>query len=185
MKTSVKAAFSLSLVWIIINLIFFLLGYSKEAFGVGILLNLFCLLCSIALALFMTKKEKSFEKSFFLDDFKVALQGGIVYALTISAFLYIYHEYIDSSIKDALIENQMEALHKTYPDVASFEQLQEKDVQWKNKTFDDFIENQEDQFASVYTSFSVFAFHLAGLFIFSMFFAFFATIIVRKVILRH
>jgi len=184
MKTSVKVAFGISLVWIIVTLVIYLAGYSSEAFVFGIMINLFCLLISIALGLFFTKKENNYGESFFLEDFKISLQGGIVYTLIISGFIYVYHEYIDSSIKDALVENRIEALHKVYPDEASYKKLQEADAKWKDKSFDDFIENQEDQTRGIISSFSVFVFHLMGLFIFSMFFAFFATIIMRKVILR-
>jgi len=185
MKTSVKVAFGISLVWIIVTLIIYLSGYSRQAFVFGIMINLFCLLISISLALFFTKKEKNYETSFFFDDFKIALQGGIVYALVISGFIYVYHEYIDSSIKDALVEDRIEALHKVYPDDASYLKLQAVDSKWKDKSFDDFIENQEDQTRGIISSFSVFVFHLMGLFIFAMFFAFFATIIMRKIILRQ
>lgn len=185
MKTSVKVAFGISMVWIIVTLIVFLLGYSRQAFVFGIMINLFCLLVSISLALFFTKREKNYDESFFLDDFKIALQGGIVYALLISGFIYVYHEYIDSSIKDALVADRIEALHKVYPDEASYLKLQAVDSKWKDKSFDDFIENQEDQTRGIISSFSVFVFHLMGLFIFSMFFAFFATIIMRKIILKQ
>ena len=46
------------------------------------------------------------------------------------------------------------------------------------------IEEQEDLTKSIYSSFSGFIFHMMGMFIFSMFFAFFGTIIIRRVILR-
>lgn len=184
MKTSVKVAFGVSLTWIILSLIVYLAGYSKEAFVIGILINLFCLLAAIAGGLFMTKKEKNYEKGIFLDDFKTALQGGIIYALVVSGFIYVYHEYIDNTIKNALIENRIAALHEAYPDEAAYKALQAIDPKWQDMDFDDFIENQEDQTMGIISSFSVFVFHLMGLFIFSMFFAFFTTIIVRKVILR-
>jgi len=185
MKTSVKVAFGISLVWIIVTLILFLAGFSKQAFVIGIMINLFCLLVSISLALFYTKREKNYDESFFLDDFKIALQGGIVYTLIISGFIYVYHEYIDSSIKDALVQDRVTALHEAYPDEAAYLKLQAVDAKWKDKSFDDFIENQEDQTKGIISSFSVFVFHLMGLFIFAMFFSFFATIIMRKIILRQ
>jgi hypothetical protein len=184
MKTSVKVALGMAMIWIILALVIYLAGYSREAFGMGIMINMLCLLVSVCLALFFTKREQKYSAGIFLEDFKVALQGGVVYAIVVSAFVYIYHEYIDSGIKDSLIENQVNMLHERYADKSAYEELQRQDPTWKDKTYDDFIENQEIQFESVYTSFSVFVFHLALLFIFSMFFAFFGTLIMRKVILR-
>ena len=184
MKTSVRVALGISFGWIILTLFLYLVGFSKEAFPLGILVNLFCLLAAVAVGLFLTKKENKYAEGIFLDDFKTALQGGIVYALVVSGFIYVYHEYIDSSIKEELIQNRIAALHEAYPDEASYQVLRDTDPKWKDMDFNDFIENQEDQTKGIISSFSVFVFHLMGLFIFSMFFAFFATIIVRKVILR-
>lgn len=185
MKTSVKVALSVSLIWIILNLLIYLVGYSRAFFTAGILLNIFFLLCAVSLGLFLTKKEKGFPESLYLEDFKTAMQSGIIYTLLISGFIYLYHERIDTGIRQSLIEARNESLHQTYPDAASFKVLQDSDPKWKDKNFDLFIEEQEDLTLGIYSSFSVFIFHMMGLFIFSMFFSFFGTIIMRKIILRQ
>ena len=188
MKTSVKVALGTALIWIIITLIAFLAGYSESFFVFGILLNIFLLLMAIAAGLFFTRKETGFAPSIFLDDFKTALQSGLVYALIIAAFVYLYHATIDTSIRQNLVELRMEAIHKMVPDEATFKELQENDpnfLQWKDKGYDDYMENQEMSIQGIISAFSVFIFHLMGLFIFSMFFAFFGTIIIRKVVLRQ
>lgn len=184
MKTSVKTALGISFVWIILNLIVFLSGFSAQFFSIGILLNIFLLLTAIALGLFLSKKEKGFVETVFLDDFKTAMQGGIIYTIIIAGFIYLYHEVIDPSIRNGLMEERTQALHETYPDEEAFKTLQESNPEWKDKNFDLFIEEQEDITKGIYSSFSVFIFHMMGMFIFSMFFAFFSTIIIRRVILR-
>lgn len=184
MKTSIKVALGIALIWIIINLIVFLAGYSREFFTLGILFNIFLLLTSISLGLFLTKKEKNFAESIFLDDFKVAMQGGLIYTIIIAGFLYVYHEKIDTGIRQSLIGVKTKSLHDTYPDVESFKVLQETNPEWRDKNYDLYIEEQEDNIKGMYSSFSVFIFHMMALFIFSMFFSFFGTIIIRKVILR-
>ena len=185
MKTSVKVALGVSLIWIILNLIVFLIGYSRELFATGILLNIFFLLSAITFGLYLTKKEKGFSESLFLEDFKTAMQGGIVYAILISGFLYVYHNNIDTGIRQSLIDARLESLHKTYPDEEAFKVLQSSDSKWKDKNYDLFIEEQEDLTKGIYSAFSIFIFHMMGLFIFAMFFSFFGTIIIRKVILRQ
>lgn len=185
MKTSVKAGLIIALAWISIILIVYLTGYSANFFPVGILLNIFCLLAAIGLSLFMTKKEKNFEKTLFLDDFKTSLQGGIIYTILVAGFIYLYHEKIDTGIRENLISQRIELLHDTYPNQAAFQKLQETDAKWADKNFDMYIEEQEDLTKDIYSAFSVFIFHMMGLFIFAMFFSFFSTIIIRKVILRE
>lgn len=184
MKTSVKVGLSVALVWIILTLFVYLIGYSKEFFATGILLNIFLLLSAISFGLFMTKKERKFEESLFLDDFKIAMQSGLVYTILIAGFIYLYHESIDTGIRQSLIEARDASLKETYPDAASFKVLQDTDPKWKDKNYDLFIEEQEDLTKDIYSSFSVFIFHMMGMFIFAMFFSFFGTIIIRRVILR-
>ncbi|MEX1003213.1 MAG: DUF4199 domain-containing protein [Crocinitomicaceae bacterium] len=184
MKTSVKFGFGFALIWIIISMITFYAGLSKETFNLGILINLFLLMTAIAVGLFMTKKENNFEKGNFIRDFKTATQSGVIYAITIAAFVYVYHEMIDPSIRESLIQKRVEVLHEAVPDSEAFQKMKENDPTWKDKSYDDYIENQEDQFKSVFSSFSVFVAHLMGLTFFAMFFAFFVTFIMRKIVLR-
>lgn len=185
MKTSVKVGLAVALVWIIFCLIAFLSGFSREAFSFSILLNLFLLLAAIATGLYLSKKENNFAPGLFLDDFKVSLQSGLVYTIVISGFIYVYHEFVDPSIKDSIVTERIDKFHEIYPDKEAFAKLQEKEPEWKDKNFDVFVEQQEDNIRTMISSFSVFIFHLMGLFIFGMFFSFFGTIIVRKVILRQ
>ena len=184
MKTSVKFGLAFALLWIIISMIIFYSGYSKETFNIGILINLFLLMTATAVGLFMTKKEQKFEKGNFIRDFKTATQSGVIYAIVVAGFVYLYHEVIDTSIRSALIEARIEALHTAVPDSETFKELQANDPTWRDKSYDDYIENQEDQFKSVFSSFSVFVAHLMGLTFFSLLFAFFSTLILRKIVLR-
>jgi hypothetical protein len=185
MKTSVKAGFLFSLTWIIINMIVYLAGFSIPFFRAGIMLNFFLLMACISVGVYITKKDKSYSKGFFLDDFKTALQCAIIYALMVSAFSYLYHEFIDVSIKKSMIDARVADLHEKIPNLETFEEYQAKDITWKNKSFDDFIENKEDEYKTVFSSFSVFVGHLMGLTFMGGLFAFFVTMIMRKVVLRE
>jgi len=184
MKTSVKIGFFFALIWIIINMVMFYAGISKEGFKVAVLINIFLLMSSIAAGLYLSKKEKDFEVGIFMEDFKTSMQSGIIYALTIACFVYLYHEKIDTSIKDELIANRIESIHASVPNSEVYAELQANDVTWKNKSYDDYIENQEDQARSMISSSSVFVAHLMGLTFFTFFFSFFITLIMRKVVLR-
>lgn len=185
MKTTIKVGFAGALVWIIITLIAFLSGFSKTFFDIGILINVFALMTSIGVGAFLAKKEIGYEKTFFLSDFKGAMQSGIIYTLCVASFIYVYHEKIDPSIRTELANSRLEALHEGMPNETIYlENLGDDDV-WKNKSFDDYIENQEDTINATYSSMSVFLFHLMGLMLFSFFYSFFAVLILRKVVLKE
>jgi len=186
MKTSVKAGILFSLIWIIIVLVAFLAGYSVDFFLISELLSLLLLVGAIFVGLFLTKKENGYEKVNALEDFKVAMQSGIVYTIIVTGFVYVYHNQIDPSIKESFINQRITALHEEYPDEVTYqENLQSKDLKWQDFSYDDFIENQEDQTRSFIGPFFTSFFHLMVLFMFSLFYSFFVMLVLRKVILRH
>ena len=149
-----------------------------------ILINLFFLMSAISVGLYLTKKERNWEKGIFADDFKIAMQGGIIYAVLIAAFIYLYHAQIDTSIRDSLIDARIEALHEAVPDAETYKELQAEDPTWQDKSYDDYIENQEDQIAGVISPTSIFVMHLMGLSMLAFLYSFGAAIIIRKVVLR-
>lgn len=184
MKTSVKAGIFFSLIWIIVVLAVFLAGRSIDFFLISELLSLLLLLGAVFTGLFLSKREKNYEKVNALDDFKVAMQAGVIYTIIITGFVYIYHNQIDVTIQNSFIDQRIEALHELYPDEASFVELQERDIKWADKSYNDFIEQEEDQARSFIGPFFTSFFHLMVYFMFSLFYSFFVTIVIRKVILR-
>ena len=185
MKTPVRIGFALALVWIIFNMILYYAGWSIPGFQIGILVNIFLLMVSVALGVYLKRKEENWEATPFLADFKSAMQAGAIYAITVCAFIYLYHEKIDPSIKNDLIAQRMVAIHENVSDKETYEKLQADDPAWQDKGYDDYIEIQEDITKSVISSSSVFLFHLLGLFFFGLFYSFFAALILRKVVLRN
>lgn len=184
MKTTVRIAIGCALIWIIVNMIVYYTGYAIEAFPIMMLFNIFVLMCSIAAGLYLHKKDENFKQTIFLEDFKTGMQSGLMYAIIIASFVYLYHGYIDPSYREVKIEERMTALHEHVPDAAAYAELQQDDPTWQDKSFDDYIENQEDQFRGTYSASAVFIAHLMGFVFFSFFFTFFITLILRKVVLR-
>ncbi|UKN01654.1 DUF4199 family protein [Paracrocinitomix mangrovi] len=184
MKTSVKFGLIFAMVWIIINMVCFLTGISRDAFFILVLLNLFMLLSSISVGLFLTKKEKNWEKGIFPDDFKTAMQGGFVYAILISVFVFLYHWKIDNSIIDGLRADWVAAIHESIPNEEAFVEYQEKDPSWQDEDYDGYIEKQEDQVYGNISPRSIFFMHMLGLSMIAFIYSFGATVIMRRIVLR-
>lgn len=185
MKRTIKVGLSVGLIWIIFTMIMFYTGNGAATFKAGIFINVFCLLCAIAAGLYLHKKESGFEKATFPSDFKAAMQSGVIYAILVAGFIYLYHEKIDPSIREGIKGTWIEANENFVQNEEDYAQLQEDDPTWEDKTYDDYMENQEDQLDSIFSSSSIFIFHLAGLFFFSIFYSFFAVVILRKVVMRQ
>lgn len=185
MKTSVKAGLFFALIWMISILVAFLAGYSVDYFLISELFSLLLLLGAIFTGLYLTKKENDYERVPALEDFKIAMQSGLVYAILATVFVYVYHNNIDPSVKKSFQNQRIEMLHEQYPDEASFAELQTQTDTWDGKSFDDFIENQEHQIESFIGDFFTSFFHLLIYFMFSLFYSFFVMIVLRKIVLRH
>lgn len=185
MKTSIKAGLFFSLIWVIIVLIIFLMDRSIDLFLTVELLSLLTLLGAIFTGLFLTKKENNYEVNPALDDFKIAMQSGLIYTILVSGFIYVYHNKIDPSIQESFVQQRIESIKEFHPDEASFKELQKTDPTWKTFSYDDYIENQVDQTRAFIGPFFTSLFHLMIFFMFSLFYSFFVTIVLRKVILRQ
>ena len=185
MKPSVKVALVCSLISIGISLSFYYSDNSVTGYEVGSFVNIFLLLTSIAIGVFVFKKKQNFEQRSFLEDIKIAMQGGIMFTILISSFTYVYHSKIDTSIIDAKVNVRLEYLVKSVPDEATYKELQKKDITWEDKTYMDYLENQEDLARSIISAGSLGLMNAVSGMLLTVFFSIFVTIILRKVVLRN
>lgn len=184
MKPSVKVAFVCSLISIGITLGFFYSGKSQMGYEMAAFINLFLLLASIALGVFLFKKSEGFVDKSFLEDIKKAMQGGIVFTILVSGFIYIYHSKIDTSIIDAKVNVRLEYLIKNVPNEAAYLELQKDDPAWKDQTYMDYLENQEDLARGILSPIILMTMNLIVGMLLTVFFSIFTTVILRKVVLR-
>jgi len=185
MKPSIKIAIVCSIISIGITLVFFFAGKFQQGYEAGPFVNLFLLLTSIAGGVFIVKKKENFIDRSFLEDIKFAMQGGIMFTIFVSLFVYYYHSKLDTSIIDAKVAALMENSDKNVPDEATYKVLQKGDKTWQDKTFMDYKENQEDQFRSMVSAEAFALVHVLVGMLLTLFFSVFVTLILRKVVLRQ
>ena len=184
MKLPLRVAMICFLVSVAITFSFYFLGEKIKAAELSGLWNMFLLIVAIAISLFLVKKQANFETKSFIEDFKVALQGGMVFVVLISVFTYAYHAKIDTTYVDYRLDEHLARNIQNVPDEATYLKLQKEDVTWKGKSYLDYIENQEDQATIGLSAYSLAIGHLGiGLFL-TFFFAIFTTLVFRKVVLR-
>jgi len=185
MKPSVKIAIVCSAISIGITLAFFYAGKFQQGYEVGPFVKLFLLLASISGGVFVVKKKENFIDRSFLEDLKYAMQGGIIFTLFVSLFVYYYNLKMDTSIIDAKVALRMENSDKNVPDEATYKLLQKDDRTWQDKTYMDYKENQEDQYRGFISAKAFALVHVVVGMILTLFFSIFVTIILRKVVLRQ
>ncbi len=184
MKPSVKIAIVCSVISIGFTLAFFYAGKFQQGYEVGPFIKLFLLLAAISGGVFIVKKNENFRERSFLEDFKYAMQGGIIFTILVSLFVYYYHTNMDTSIIDSKVTALMKNSDKNVPDEATYKILQRDDVTWQDKTFMDYKENQEDQFRSMVSAEAFALVHVLVGMLLTLFFSVFVTLILRKVVLR-
>jgi len=185
MKPSVKIAIVCSIISIGFTLAFYYAGKFQQGYEAGPFVNLFLLLTAISGGVFIVKKNENFRERSFLEDIKYAMQGGIIFTIFVSLFVYYYNLKMDTSIIDAKVALLMENSDKNVPDELTYKILQKNDITWQDKTFMDYKENQEDQFRG-FVSAKAYAlvYAVVGMLL-TLFFSIFVTLILRKVVLRQ
>lgn len=186
MRIPLKVSMVCFLISVGITFGFYAVNKGTEGAGLGGLWNMFLLICSIAVGLYLTKRKQGYDQTLsFAEDFKVAVQGGIVFVVLISLFTYVYHSKIDTTYVDAKLNELLEANLKNVPNEAAYRVLQEKDITWKDKSYLDYIENQEDQAVLGYSAkFLTIGYLGIGLFL-TLFFSIATTFIWRKIVMME
>lgn len=184
MKPSIKVAVVCSFISVVITMTLHSFGKGVLAYEMSSFLNLFLLLAAIAGGLFLYKKSEGFSDKSFIEDIKMALQGGLIYTLLISGFVYYYHTKINTSIIDDKVDDYIEVISQNVPNEATFLEMKKGDKTWKDKTYLDYIENQEDSARGFISAFSLSIMHTVVGLLLTVFFSIFTTIILRKVVMR-
>ncbi|MDX1351053.1 MAG: DUF4199 family protein [Putridiphycobacter sp.] len=184
MKIPLRVAMVCFLISVGITLGFYFAGETVFAAQIGGLWNMFLLLSAIGVGIYFTKRSQGFDNTTsFGEDFKVAVQGGVVFVVLLSLFTYVFHEKIDNSFIELKMNERLDANLKNVPNEAAYLELQSEDPIWKGKSYLDYIENQEDQAAVGLSAYSLAIGHLGiGLFL-ALFFSVVTTFIWRKIVM--
>ncbi|MFD1550712.1 hypothetical protein DNU06_06100 [Putridiphycobacter roseus] len=184
MKIPLRVAMVCFLISVGITFGFYFADASALGTNISGLYNMFLLLSAIAVSLYIVKRSQNFSTaSSFAEDFKVAVQGGLVFVILLSLFTYVYHDKIDDTFIASKLNERLDANLENVPDEATFKKLQAEDFTWKNKTYLDYIENQEDQAYVGLSAYSYALGHLGiGLFL-TMFFSIAITFIWRSIVM--
>lgn len=184
MKIPLRVAMVCFLISVGITLGFYFAGETPYAAQISGLWNMFLLLCAIGAGIYFAKRSQGFDNSTsFAEDFKVAVQGGIVFVVLLSLFTYVFHEKIDHSFIELKMNERLDANLQNVPNEVAYKQLQADDPIWRNKSYLDYIENQEDQAALGLSAYSFALGHLGiGLFL-ALFFSVATTFIWRKIVM--
>jgi len=184
MRITLKFGLLGAIVWIIVKMIFFIVGISETTIIPLVLLNMFFMLVSIAFGVYLHKKAEGFKQGNALSDIKAGMTTGVPYALVVSVFMYFFYEKINPDFIDQQIKKTEKELKKKLDNPKEFQKLrasnEDFEVKTKEQIHDSIMEFQHSMYSAKFTS----VLGLLGMTFLATIYSIFVTIIYRRVLFR-
>lgn len=183
MRITLKTGLISAVAWIVIKLAFFWLNISANSITPTVLLNIFGLLSSITIGLFLQKRRDT-EETNAMHDLKNAMSAGVPYAVIVSVFIYLFYGQINPEYYEhQLAENKTE-IHKMVSDPVRLEKFKKEhpdaEVMYPDQIEKRLFKSAEQQSSAGFTS----TLSMLALLILGTFYSLIITIILRKVVFR-
>ncbi len=108
MKITVKVGILFAFIWMMVKISFLGMGKANEMLVPAVMTNIFLLLSSISVGLYLTKRKEIDEESSALKDVKNGMTSGLIYAILVSTFMYLYYAKIDTEFnRHQITESEM------------------------------------------------------------------------------
>lgn len=184
MKNPINIAIALAALWIIFKCVFYAYGLSDESFVPGVLINVFFVLVTGSFGLYMARRKNNFSSSHFLDDYKNALKGSVVFSILISVFVYVYYSQIDPSYMERKITSKIEMAEKQVATDAKFDQLVEQNPNLRKVSKKEYVANVKDDAQTIHSAYVQSTLSLLALMVLSLIYGLGVTVIFRKIVFR-
>jgi len=183
MRVTVLTGIIFSVVFVIVKMIFFYtqpVGYDITPL---VLLNLFLLISSISIGLYLQKRRDT-EESNGLRDIKNGMTAGVPYGVIVSLFLFVYYSNIDPEYNaHQIIEKEYE-IEKQLANPKQFKKIQDSNPDFEVLSKEEIKEKVMEGLRSTYSPNSVLTLSLLGMIVMSAVNSIFITIIYRRIVFR-
>ena len=184
MKITVKTGFICALTWIIIKMAYHLIWPEATSLTPMILSNMFFLMCSVSLGLYLHKKQEGFSQGNALSDIKAGMSSGVPYAVIVALFLFFYYNNINPQFVENIKKPMIEQLDKELSTEASIKRLKNQNPELETKTREEIyqmgLENINFKASPKFTS----ILSVLGMIIMSTLYSIFIMVVYRKVLVK-
>jgi len=183
MRTTVKIGIFAAVTWIIFKMVLFALGVADQTTVIAVLTNIFMLLSSISIGLYLQKRHET-EDTNAMVDLKNAMSTGVPYVVITCLFLYFYYTKINPEYYARQIANNEYKIHKMVEDpiaLAKFKkEFPDAEVMTREQIERKLVENNRNAGSAGYTS----TLATLALLILATFYSIILTIIFRKIFFK-
>jgi hypothetical protein len=184
MRITVKTGLIAASAWIFIKLIAFYSGSMQQNVVPMVMLNILGVLLSVAIGLFLHKRQEGSESNL-LSDIKNGLSAGVPYVLVVSIFLYVYYDRIDPEFNAHQIAEFQAGLEKELNDPVQFQKLKDSNPEFEVKTKEEIFDSVMQGPLSFYRPGSTMAISMLALLLLATLNSIFVSIVYRRFIFRR
>ncbi len=184
MRITVKVGFLFAIGWMLVKMTFHFAGISATSIVPTIFINMFLLLSSISVGLYMHKKREGFSQGNALSDIKSCMTVGIPYSVLVVIFVYVYYNYINPDFVNHMIAEKLNAYKIGLANPEELKLIRASNEAFEVMTKEDIFKEMEKSTRSTISPFSITTISLLGMILLSTVYSILATVIFRKVLMR-
>ncbi|MFN5417123.1 MAG: DUF4199 domain-containing protein [Flavobacteriia bacterium] len=184
MRITVKTALICSLIWIIIKMSYHLIWPNTTELTPMIFSNMFLLITSISMGLYLHKKKEGFAAGNALSDIKSAMTAGVPYAVIVSIFMFLYYNNINPAFIEQIREPKMKVLEKELSSEKYIKKLKQMNPELETKTTEEIHKLGVDNLNAQTNPKSTSIMSLLGMIMMSTVYSILITVIYRKVLIK-
>ncbi len=184
MKVTIKTALICAAVWIGFKLLGYQLGWNTPDYtSLFVLTNILGLLVAVSVGLYL-QKRKGVEDDSMLTDIKNGMTSGVIYALVVCGFLYLYYEKIDPEYNQKMIAEREMYFKTIVDDPAQLKELKASNKELEVMTKDEILEEFRKTPQMLFSGTFMMTFGMLSMLVLSTLYSILVSIIYRKVLFR-
>ena len=182
MNTTVKIGIGFGLAWCLIKYAFFLFDPLADIKPM-VMINILFMLTSIAIALYIQKRDST-EGSNALLDIKNAMKSGFPYTLVVCTFLYFYYGTINPEYNQRQISDMEYEMKKVLDDPEKLADLKSSNPSFEIKTKEEIFAEMKKGPRTFYTAGAVTTVSLLSMLLLSILYSILVTVVYRRIVFR-
>lgn len=184
MKITVKTGLLFAAAWIVVKLIMFMTGITGHNVVPGAMINILFLLLSIAVGLYLYKRNSE-EQGNALLDIKNAMSAGVPYTIVVSVFIFFYYKSINPEFNRHQIAESEMFIKKSLDDENELKKLRASHEEFEVLTKDEIFEELRKGPQSFYNPTATMTVSLLAMLVLSTFYSLLVTIIYRRIVFKN
>ncbi len=179
---TVKIGIGFALLWCIVKYGFFLVDPFAKIQPM-VMLNILFLLCSIAIGLYLVKRNAT-EETNALYDIKNAMRAGFPYVILVSAFMYFFYSQINPDYTKHLIQEKEYEMKKRLDDPELLAEFKKSDPKFELKTKDEIFEEMRQSPENALTPGFTTTVSLLSMLLLCTLYSILVTVVYRRIVFR-